>query len=434
MAEYEPATAGRETSLLFEVLAQTFKGDVRGSLDEFEVKIRRYERSCKEAVVQKGIEDEDLRRHVLLHASRLSTHPRVREEIRSSIMARETLNGPTPMDVSAVHKGKKGKEKGKSKGKKGKGKSKGQSDDKGRRRVPAANPDAEIICYYFHRKGHRKRDCRAFEKDSMKGVNAVDHAPGLTPAADAVPSGTPSRVSMIELDDWILAVNVEEHEKLVGSIERVMVESGAAVSVCLLGYSPEIPMTKHSRRATLRTGTGAQIEHAGQKTVECENSDGVSVNVSFEVADVTRPLVAVGELQKRGMTVVMGPHGSFVTRGHVTKPPGSNLDLEHPNGAYWLCLTRGEDGTSTVAPVDLGDAVPTSENLSDLPTVEDTIDVAREDAEANSAVSEGTWSRRTSQARVEAQVEQRTTLTASQTATQDLQEWISCSCRAACIS
>ena len=36
-----------------------------------------------------------------------------------------------------------------------------------------------------------------------------------------------------------------------------------------------------------------------------------------------------------------------------------------------------------MAPVDLGDAVPTSENLSDLPTVEDTIDVAREDAEAN---------------------------------------------------
>ena len=116
-------------------------------------------------------------------------------------------------------------------------------------------------------------------------------------------------------------------------------------------------MTNHSRRAALRTATGAQIEHAGQKTVEYENSDGGSVNVSFEVADVTRPLVAVGQLQKRGMTVVMGPHGSFVTRGHVTKPPGSNLDLEHSNGAYWLCLTRGANGTSTVAPVDLEDAV-----------------------------------------------------------------------------
>ena len=183
----------------------------------------------KIAVVQTGIGDEDLRRHVLMHASRLSTYPLVREEIRSIIMARETLNDPTPMDVSAVYKGKKGKEKGKGKGKKGKGKSKGKSDDKGKEKDPAANPDAEIICYYCHRKGHRKRDSRTFEKDSKKGVNAVDQAPGLTPGADATPSGTPSRVSMIELDDGILAVNVEEHEKMVGSIKRVMVDSGAAV-------------------------------------------------------------------------------------------------------------------------------------------------------------------------------------------------------------
>ena len=101
-------------------------------------------------------------------------------------MARETLNGPTPMNVSAILKGKKGKEKGgKGKGKKGKGKGKGKIDDKGKEKDPAANPDAEIICYYCHRKGHRKRDCRTFEKDSKKGVNAVDQAPGLTLGADA---------------------------------------------------------------------------------------------------------------------------------------------------------------------------------------------------------------------------------------------------------
>ena len=65
------------------------------------------------------------------------------------------------------------------------------------------------------------------------------------------------------------------------------------------------------------------------------------------------------------------------------KPPNSNLDLEHSNGAYWVRLTRGENGTSIVAPVDLGDAVPTTKDLSELPSVEDTLDVAREDGEAN---------------------------------------------------
>ena len=131
---------------------------------------------------------------------------------RSIIMARDTLTGSVPMDVSAVYKGKsssKGKgEKGKSSGK---GKVQGQKD-------PAANPDAEMICYFHHTKGQRKRDCMTFEKDKdKKGVNAVDKQ---TFGAVAAPSGTPSRVSMTELDDWILAVNFDDHEAMVGSTER----------------------------------------------------------------------------------------------------------------------------------------------------------------------------------------------------------------------
>ena len=60
---------------------------------------------------------------------------------------------------------------------------------------------------------------------------------------------------MIELDDWILAVSFDEREEVVGSIEQVLVDSGAAVSVCPFGYTPEIPMSNHSRRATLRTAS-----------------------------------------------------------------------------------------------------------------------------------------------------------------------------------
>ena len=104
---------------------------MRGSFDEFEVKIRRYERTCGEvlsdrvkiAVVQKGIEGDDLRRHLLMHAARLSTFLFVREEIRSIFMARDTLTGPAPMDVSAVYKGKQGEE--------GQGQRQGQGQEQG---------------------------------------------------------------------------------------------------------------------------------------------------------------------------------------------------------------------------------------------------------------------------------------------------------------
>ena len=101
------------------------------------------------------------------------------------------------MDVSAVYKG---TSLGKVKGKKGKSKGKGKAKHKNKEKDPAANPD--VSCDFCHWKGRRKRDCRSFEKDKdKKGVNAVEQAPGLTSWAVAAPSGTPTRVSMIELDD-----------------------------------------------------------------------------------------------------------------------------------------------------------------------------------------------------------------------------------------
>ena len=81
----------------------------------------------------------------------------VRKGIRSIIMVRDTLTRLAPMDVGAVYKGK-------GKGKKGKSKNK----EKNKEKDPATNPDAGMICYYCHRKGHHKRDWRTFEKDKDK--------------------------------------------------------------------------------------------------------------------------------------------------------------------------------------------------------------------------------------------------------------------------
>ena len=85
------------------------------------MKVRSYERTCGEVLS----EDDDPRRHLLVHAARLSTYPLVREENRSIIMARGTLTAPT--DVSAVCKG---KGKGKGREGEGKGKSKGKGKEK----------------------------------------------------------------------------------------------------------------------------------------------------------------------------------------------------------------------------------------------------------------------------------------------------------------
>ena len=115
------------------------------------------------------------------------------------------------------------------------GKGKGKAKDKDKEKDPAVNPDAEVICYRCHRKGHRKRDCRTVEKDKGKECeNAVEQTPVQAAEANPVQSATPAWISMIELDEWILMVNIYDHEAQVGSIERVKVDSGAAVSVSQL--------------------------------------------------------------------------------------------------------------------------------------------------------------------------------------------------------
>ena len=62
---------------------------------------------------------------------------------------------PAPTDVSAVYKGQ-DQGKGKDNGKVGKDNGKWKDKDK----EADAKPDAEVICYCCHRKGHRERDCQ----------------------------------------------------------------------------------------------------------------------------------------------------------------------------------------------------------------------------------------------------------------------------------
>ena len=96
VAENEPAAAGREYPCCSDHLE-------RVSLDDFEAKIWRYERvshdalsdMVKIAVVQMGLEDEDLRRHVLMLAAPLIIFLLVREEARSITIARD-MRCPVP--------------------------------------------------------------------------------------------------------------------------------------------------------------------------------------------------------------------------------------------------------------------------------------------------------------------------------------------------
>ena len=82
-------------------------------------------------------------------------------------------------------------------------------------------------------------------------MNGVEEAAGQGAAVSSIQVTTFARIRMIETGYY---------EMQVGSIERVMLDSGAAVSVCSLGFAPEVQLASRSRNATLRSASGAPIK------------------------------------------------------------------------------------------------------------------------------------------------------------------------------
>ena len=98
----------------------------------------------------------------------------------------------------------------------------------------------------------------------------------------------------------------------------------------------------------------------------------------FRVADVTRLLLAVGDMQKRGVTVVIGtPRKLRDSRQRdkaTRRQPGT--------GAFKWCVLDASVGRRKWQEVS-----GSWKTISELPIVEDTIDTMRKEAEAQMCFS-----------------------------------------------
>ena len=111
----------------------------------------------KIAVVQMGIEDEDLVRHLLMHAARHTD--RSGRDGRQRCLQKQVVGQRQREEVQ---------EQGQSRGK-------GKAKDKNKERDPAANVSAEMMCYHCHRKGHRKREARRQQRTLVERSPAESH-------------------------------------------------------------------------------------------------------------------------------------------------------------------------------------------------------------------------------------------------------------------
>ena len=176
---------------------------------------------------------------------------------------------PVPMDVDALRF---------------KGQGKGRTKDHKEKGAHSKSPDPkDVECYHCGKEGHKKSDCAQrkadLEKAKSKGRPAVPpqavhavHEVGYSFAStgDEVHSANGSAdISVIRTApgevayNWVLSAASVRNKHYPNGI---MLDSGAAMSVCPVDYFPECGI-QPSRRTELQAADGSPVEHYGSKDV-----------------------------------------------------------------------------------------------------------------------------------------------------------------------
>ena len=109
--------------------------------------------------------------------------------------------------------------------------------------------------------------------------------------------------------DWIERGDEAEGGK---GVERgeIVVDSGAAESVCPWNWAGQFPMRDIPRdqKRDFRNASGGKMNHYGEKKVRC-GFQGLSspVSMTFQVSDCRNPLASVARITEQGNVVQFGP-------------------------------------------------------------------------------------------------------------------------------
>ena len=164
VAQWAPKLASRFVGLLTQLMSFHFDGDLVYKIGLFERLCcdyesqsgKRVEDDTKVGVMLLGMQDVNVREHLVRNSNRLATWATMSAEVMEISRTQAYIDStPMPMQIGALPPAKKGKGRGKGKGKgRGKGKGKGKGKDGGKT-VPT--------CYYCQKPGH-KADLKAAER------------------------------------------------------------------------------------------------------------------------------------------------------------------------------------------------------------------------------------------------------------------------------
>ena len=126
-----------------------------------------------------------------------------------------------------------------------------------------------------------------------------------------------------------------------------IVDSGAINNVAPSSVSAKALVESNGslNGMTYHTADGTRIPNLGQKTLETVSKDGsTQLSQTFQVADMSGPLVSVGELADAGnLVVVFGRKGGFI----VNPDTGRRLNFQREHGVYKLNTWSQEPVSST---------------------------------------------------------------------------------------
>ena len=117
----------------------------------------------------------------------------------------------------------------------------------------------------------------------------------------------------------------------------VVLDSGAADSVCPKDMVPHFAIedSEASRAGVYYTSAnGGKIVNIGQTHVPIALDNGAKSVVTFQVADVSRPLMSVGKVCKTRNRVIFGANGGYI----MNLATGATTQFEKKDGIYVLVM------------------------------------------------------------------------------------------------
>ena len=135
------------------------------------------------------------------------------------------------------------------------------------------------------------------------------------------------------------AMEVMAVEDFKGSWEvlKVTVDSGASDSVGPLDLAPGVPRreTEVSRRKLEYTvANGGKVVNKGEKEVPMITAEGEKASMTFQMADINKPLASVRRMCEAGNRVVFDEEGSFIEN----KKTGRKTNIQKERGVYVLTV------------------------------------------------------------------------------------------------